>query len=104
MKANRRYIVGAFPGFLVQGLNVFENVLEFNVAGLEFVSRQSVEHESVVGVRRMSDADNCGFNCFRHISLTHKCSGQMRLAGVLHLQPLPPIDLQAMVAALSTRL
>ncbi len=53
MKTDRGYVVRSFAGFFIQGLNVFEHVLEFQIAGIDFVRRQRVEHESVVGIRRM---------------------------------------------------
>ena len=57
MKANRGDIVSFLVGRFVQGLNVFQNVLEFEIAGFNLVRREPVEHEGVVRIGRVREGD-----------------------------------------------
>src|SRR6185295_3374477 len=51
MKADRGDIVRATHRFLVESLNVFEKVLEIQIPSVQFVRREAIEHERVVGIR-----------------------------------------------------
>jgi hypothetical protein len=57
VEADGRHLVDAARGLLVQGLYVFEDVLEFEIARVELAGREAVEHEGVVGVGRVGDGD-----------------------------------------------
>jgi hypothetical protein len=51
MKADRGNIVSAAHRFLVQSLNVFEKVFEVQIPSVQFVRREAIEHERVIGIR-----------------------------------------------------
>jgi hypothetical protein len=50
VKADGGHVVCAAHGFFVQRLNVFEQMFEAQIACVEFVRRQAVKHECVVGI------------------------------------------------------
>ena len=66
MKADRSYIVSSFARFFIQCLNILERVLKFQAAGFELVRRQTLEHERIVGVRRVRECYCSLFSCLHH--------------------------------------
>ena len=67
MKADGRHIISSAPRHLVEALNIFEHMRELNVARVELVRGERVEHECIVGVRRMRDGDGACFDCSGHV-------------------------------------
>src|ERR1044072_1994520 len=62
VETDGRDVVGFTKRFFFQRLDVFENVSEVKVSGIEFVSSQPIKHERVVRVRRMGYGDCAGFS------------------------------------------
>jgi hypothetical protein len=54
MNADCRYIQFAPRGPLVEGLDVLQNVLELEAMSWNEILGQSIEHESVIRIGRMS--------------------------------------------------
>ena len=57
MKRNRRDVINFFPGFPVQGFDVFEYVREGEISGGDFLGCQRIKHEGVIGVRAVGQAE-----------------------------------------------
>ena len=59
MKRNCRDIVCpvAFAGFLIQRLNITESVRKSQAGDLNFVGRQSIKHECIIGIGTMGNGD-----------------------------------------------
>src|SRR5579872_243958 len=49
--------VGTLSGLPIQGLDIFEYVSEIDYFGANFLGRQRIEHEGVVGVRAVGADD-----------------------------------------------
>src|SRR5262249_7026918 len=58
MEANRGDFKSPTPRFLIKCLDVFEHMLEDDVACSYFVCRESVKHNRVFRIRRMRNRDN----------------------------------------------
>ncbi len=63
--ADRRDLELSLQGTLVERFDVLELVDESKPAGVELVVREGIEHERVVGIRTVPDA-NCGHGGFAH--------------------------------------
>ena len=62
VKTDRSYVINSLASFFIQHLNVFKHVLEVQIARVDLVRRQRVEHKRVIGVGRMSERD-CSLLC-----------------------------------------
>jgi hypothetical protein len=65
MDRDRGHLVGTLEGLLVQGFDVGEHVLESIVTGVDEFLRQGVEHEGVIGIRGMGNANQGHGTSFR---------------------------------------
>ena len=69
MKADRRDVVGSFASFFIQRLNIFQLMLEFQVAGFDLVRRQGVEHKRVIRIGRVSERNCLLLSCCCHYAI-----------------------------------
>ena len=65
---------GEAAGATVEGLDVLQFMAKAQVAGVELVVRQGVEHEGVVGIGAVADGDQAG-----HGSLRETASGEVAI-------------------------